>query len=405
MSTQTTSLSRRIRVLQVISGMHIGGAEQVIVEIIRGLDRNRFDVGVACTRGLGLLGEQLKSEGVDVTLAAPPSRHLRHLIPLYLYRQIRRFRADIVHSHTTPSMLHVGMLGALRLLPPWVHTFHFGRYNGAVSSDHRRERYLGRRATQLVAVSESQRRALIEHQGVAPEHITTITNGVRPVTPLSAAEMVGIRADFAFRPEHLVIGCIAVLTEQKGITHLLDSAKRLCESLPHARFLIIGGGPLEQPLKDKAALLGLADRVVFTGWKQDAARLLPGVDVFVMPSLWEAMPLALLEAMAARRQIIVTDVGDNRAIVDNGRCAVVIAPGNADAITNAVLRIAGNPRESAAMAGRAQQRFEERFTTRHMIAAHAQLYERLAVDRRRVSAIASEQVTALDAHADGAGAK
>jgi glycosyltransferase involved in cell wall biosynthesis len=255
-----------------------------------------------------------------------------------------------------------------------------------------------------VAVSEAQRLSLIEHLGVAPEHIMTITNGVRRVTPLDGADIAAARAELGFRPDHLVIGCIAVLGEQKGIAYLLDSAKQICESLPHARFLIIGGGPLEQPLREKAVSLGLADRVVFTGWKQSAARLLPIFDMFVMSSLWEAMPLALLEAMAARRQIVVTDVGDNRAIVDNGRCAVVIAPGDATAITDAVLRIAANPREAAAMADRARKRFDERFTTHHMVGAHEQLYERI-VQRRRVPPVAAEHVRSLDAHADEARVK
>jgi glycosyltransferase involved in cell wall biosynthesis len=377
----TAAPRSRIRVLQVIGAMYIGGAEQVIMEIVRGLDRTRFDVGLCCTRVLGVLGDQLKSEGVDVTLAAPSSRYLRHLTPGYLYRHIGRFRPDIVHSHTTAAMLHTGVLGALRLLPPWVHTFHFGKYDGVVSSARHQERCLTPFATQLVAVSVSQRTALIEHHGVAPDHITTIINGVGPAEPRRREDIVSARAELGFRPEHLVIGCIAVLTEQKGITYLLDSAKQLRETLPHARFLVIGGGPLEQPLREKAGSLGLADRVVFTGWKQDAARLLPVFDVFVMSSLWEAMPMALLEAMAARRQIIVTDVGDNRDIVDDGRCGVVVAPGDGDAITTAVLRIVGNPYESALMAERAQQRFEERFTRRHMIEAHEKLYERMVADR------------------------
>jgi glycosyltransferase involved in cell wall biosynthesis len=255
-----------------------------------------------------------------------------------------------------------------------------------------------------VAVSEAQRLSLIEHLGVAPEHIMTITNGVRRATPLDGADIAAARAELGFRPDHLVIGCIAVLGEQKGITYLLDSAKKLCESLPHARFLIIGGGPLEQALREKAVSLGLADRVVFTGWKQNAARLLPIFDAFVMSSLWEAMPLALLEAMAARRRIIVTDVGDNRAIVDNGRCAVVIPPGDAPAITEAVLRIVGNPLESAAMADRARQRFDERFTTRHMVGAHEQLYERI-VHRRRVPPAAAEHMRSSDGGVDEARVK
>jgi glycosyltransferase involved in cell wall biosynthesis len=385
MSIATTA-GQRIRVLQVIGGMNIGGAEQVIMEIIRGLDRSRFDVGLCCTRVLGVLADRLREEGVDVALVAPSSRYLRHLTPAYLYAHIRRVDPDIVHSHTTAALIQTGLLGAIGLLPPWVHTFHFGNYDGKVSAQRRYEGFLSRSASQLVAVSESQRSALIGHQGVDPTHITTIMNGVRRVDPLGAEEIEAARAELGLRPEHVVIGCIAVLTEQKGITYLLDSAQVVAALLPQARFLIIGGGPLEQPLKDKAASLGLADRVTFAGWQHDAARLLPIFDIFVMSSLWEAMPMALLEAMAARRQIVVTDVGDNRAIVDNGRCGAVVPPRDAAAITEAVLRIVGNPTDSLTMADRALRRFNERFTTRHMVDAHERLYERMVANRGRLPA-------------------
>jgi glycosyltransferase involved in cell wall biosynthesis len=324
---------------------------------------------------------------------------------VYLYREIRRFRADIVHSHTTAAMLHTGFLGAAGLLPPWVHTFHFGNYDGKISAERRRERYLSRNATQLVAVSESQRTALIDHQGVAPDHITTITNGVCPATPLLSSDLAAARAEFGFTPEHVVIGCIAVLTEQKGITYFLDAAQQIAVALPRARFLVIGGGPLEQPLRDKAAALGLTDRTVFAGWRQDAARLLPIFDVFVMSSLWEAMPMALLEAMAARRQIVVTDVGDNRAIVDDGRCGVVVPPRDASAITASVLGIVGNPATGFAMAARAVRRFDERFTTRHMVEAYERLYDRMATARGRVPAESAAIPTSLDTRPGGAEAK
>ncbi len=392
---------RRIRVLQVIGGMNIGGAEQVIMEIIRGLDRSRFDVGLCCTRVLGVLADQLRDEGVEVLLAAPPSRFLRHLTPAFLLRDIRRFRADVVHSHTTAALIQTGVLGAIRVLPPWVHTFHFGNYDGNASAQRRYEGHLSRSASQLVAVSESQRSALIAHQGVSADHITTIMNGVKSVTPLSQADVASARAEFGLKPEHVVIGCIAVLSEQKGITYLLDAAQQIVASLPQARFLIIGGGPLEQPLRDKAAALGLADRVVLPGWKKDAARLLPIFDVFVMSSLWEAMPMALLEAMAAGRPIVVTDVGDNRGIVDDGGCGVVVPPRDPGAIAQAVLQIVNTPAASAAMTTRAVRRFNERFTTRHMVNAHEQLYEQLVAHRGRVPAAALPAMTSLDNRARG----
>ena len=121
---------------------------------------------------------------------------------------------------------------------------------------------------------------------------------------------------------------------------------------------------------------------IFTGWRQDNLELLTALDVFVMPSLWEAMPLALLEAMAARRAIVVTDVGDNRRVVDDGRCGVVVPAGDAAALAAAIDRLLADPLAAAAMAARAQERFGAAFTTARMVHEYEALYAQ-AVDGGR----------------------
>ena len=122
--------------------------------------------------------------------------------------------------------------------------------------------------------------------------------------------------------------------------------------------------------------------MIFTGWRQDNLELLTALDVFVMPSLWEAMPLALLEAMAARRAIVVTDVGDNRRVVDDGECGVVVPAGDPAALAAAIERLLGDSAGAAAMAARAQARFRSTFTVARMVQEYEALYAQ-AVDGGR----------------------
>jgi glycosyltransferase involved in cell wall biosynthesis len=169
------------------------------------------------------------------------------------------------------------------------------------------------------------------------------------------------------------------MTRQKGIPYLLQAAREVLAGDPRVRFLIVGGGPLDATLRQEAAGLGLDPaHVGFTGWRQDNLALLSALDVFVMSSLWEAMPLALLEAMAARRPIVVTDVGDNRMVVDDGACGLVVPPAQPEAIVTAVRRILADPAAAAAMAERAHVRFTARFTTRHMLGNYEAIYTRVA---------------------------
>jgi glycosyltransferase involved in cell wall biosynthesis len=366
---------RRTRVLQVIGSMHIGGAENAVVHLARGLDPGRYDVSVCCTSALGVLAEGLISESVNVVLAAP-GRRLRYLTPLYLQRTIARLRPDVVHTHGTPALLHAGPLGFAGLLPYWVHTFHYGNYPLPNARQMKGERVFSRAASQLVAVSETQRESIIRHHGIRPDRIITVVNGVgENPHVVGNTTRARKRSELGFGPDEIVAGCVAVLSEQKGISYLLQAARLLGQQNGRIRFLIAGGGPLEASLRQQARDLGLESRVVFTGWRQDNLELLTALDVFVMSSLWEAMPLALLEAMAARLPIVVTDVGDNRAVVDGGSCGIVIPPRNAEAIAEAIGHLVGRPERARELAGRAHSRFLECFTTARMLEEYERVYD------------------------------
>ena len=137
---------------------------------------------------------------------------------------------------------------------------------------------------------------------------------------------------------------------RRGFRYLLSAARTLLDWDRRLRFLIVGGGHLEAALRSEADALKLGSRIVFTGWRQDAAELMTALDVFVMSSLWEAMPMALLEAMAARRAIVVTDVGDNRRTVGQcGRGAIVVPPADADALVRAIAEIVADPALASAL--------------------------------------------------------
>lgn len=366
---------RKLRVMEVIGSLHIGGAERVVESLARGLDPARFEVAVRCTRALGVIGEGLAADGVDVRLVAP-RRQFRHFTSLALRQEIAAWRPDIVHTHGVPAMIHTGPLAPFGLVPPWIHTFHYGNYSSKLTMAMRAERVLSRGAARLIAVSDAQREALIEVYGVPPDRITTIVNGVNENPHVDdAAFRARKRAELGLDASDIAVGCVAVLTEQKGITYLLEAASRLLQAHSQVRVIVVGGGPLEQPLREQAAAID-RERIVFTGWRKDGAQLLHALDVFVMSSLWEAMPIVLLESMSARRPIVVTDVGENRRIVDEGRCGVVIPPRNPDAIAAAVERLISNPQDAAAMASRAYDRFRGAYTTPHMVRSYEALFGR-----------------------------
>jgi glycosyltransferase involved in cell wall biosynthesis len=368
--------NNRIRVLQVTGTLFIGGAEKVIVSLVKEMDRTRFDVAVCCTRARGPLTEVVTAAGVPVILAMNPKRS-HYLRPLDLRPVLADLKPDVVHSHGLQAMGTVAPLAMCGLIPHWIHTFHFGNYPYEKRRHMFLERLYSRWVDQLVAVAEPQRQAIIKHHGVSPDRIVTLANGV-PDNPFVNDPDVRRRKreELGIPHDAFLIGTIAVLTEQKGIRYLIDAARQVLAVMPSARFMIVGSGHLSDSLRAEVDALGLSSSILFTGWRMDGAELLMTSDAYVMPSLWEAMPLALLEAMAAARPIVVTDVGDNRRIVRNGEVAVLVPPKDASALAQALLDLARDPARAQKLSALARRAFVEEYMLSRMIARYEAMYER-----------------------------
>lgn len=369
-----------IRVLQVIGSLNYGGAEDVLVKLALGLDRQRFDVHVCSTLGLGPLADRLRAGGVPVHKAGPAGRVHNYLRPWHVHRVMAEVRPDVVHSHGLPPLAELGQVAVTGAAPAWVHTFHFGNYPHTEKRRHMHvERILSAAPDQLVAVSDKQRADLVRFHRIAPERIETVLNGVDP-NPFAgdSALRARKRAELGLLDDAFVVGTVAVLTEQKGVTHLLHAARDLVKRVPSLRVVIVGGGPLEGTLRAEAEAQGLGAHVVFTSWRPDATQLLCAFDVYVMASLWEAMPIALLEAMAARRAIVVTDVGQNARIVSHEASALLIPPADPAAIVRAVSALHADPALADRLAAEAQHVVDAQYGTARMVRAYEALYERTA---------------------------
>jgi glycosyltransferase involved in cell wall biosynthesis len=219
------------------------------------------------------------------------------------------------------------------------------------------------RAAGVLAVAEHSRRFLID-RGVDPETVTTIHNGLpeqnSPPTPPD-------RAEFGLGSEDFVIGVASRLAPEKGLAHVLDAMPAICAAVPHARLLVLGHGPEDRALRAKAQQLNLTDKVIFAGFRADAAACLDLYDVFALPSLAEYHSIALLEAMRASRPIVATTVGGNPESVRDGHEALLVPPADAPALTRAVQQLAQDPARARNLAAGARRRFESDFSEAVML--------------------------------------
>jgi glycosyltransferase involved in cell wall biosynthesis len=368
---------RPIRVLQVIGALYFGGAEKVVASLALGVDRSRFEMAVCLTRGFGPLSEAVRAGGIPLDLAVPQKRVHHYLAPWHVKQAIRRHRPDVVHTHGLPGMAVVGPLAFLGQAGRWIHTFHYGNYPYDNARYMFAERIFSRAATELVAVAEAQRQTLIKHHKLDPARIITLPNGVRDNAFLSERDAVRTRkrAELGIPLDAPVVGTIAVLSEQKGVQYLIEAARQIVDRIPQVCIVVAGDGVLREDLMRQAQAKGLGESIRFIGWRADVGELLLTFDLFVMSSLWEAMPLALLEAMAAGRPIVVTDVGDNRRIVLDGEAARVVPPADGPALAAAIVELLEHADTARDLGARARARFESRFTIAQMVAAYERLYE------------------------------
>jgi glycosyltransferase involved in cell wall biosynthesis len=221
-----------------------------------------------------------------------------------------------------------------------------------------------------VAVSRELAGKLSDDLGVARSRIAVIPNGVRP-RPRSRAP---IRQELHIGPADRLIVAVGNLYPVKGHRHLIDAVGLLASRYPTLHLAICGRGELAEALTAQALDLGVADRVHLLGLRPDVAGILEVADVFVHPSLSEALPLAVLEAMFAARPIVATNVGEIASALDHGEAGLLVERGSPSALASAIDRLLTDANLSRRLAHRALQRAHERYDVSQMVRQYVAIY-------------------------------
>jgi len=225
--------------------------------------------------------------------------------------------------------------------------------------------------------------------GVPRSKLTLIRNGIRP--PEVVAQRAAVCAEFALPPDAHLIFTAARFTEQKGHRHLLAALPDVVAQCPRAYFLWAGEGPLEQELRQRRQALGKQrQHLLLPGWREDAHRLLAAADLFVLPSLFEGLPLVVLEAMALGVPVIGTAVCGTAETVVDGLSGRLVPPGDSAALAAAICEGLTQPGLAAGWSAAGRARYQELFSAERMGCETAALYEAIAtrpnVERHQVSA-------------------
>ncbi len=367
-------MTTKIRLMQITHDLALGGLQRVVVNICRAIDRQAFDVQVLCLRALGPFSVDIERLGIEVLLL-PQTTHTDYLSFLKVASLLRRHRIDVIHTHNTQPFVD-GTLGALLAgVRTIVHTDHARDF-----PDRRRymvaEWAVSHFAYRVVGVSDHTSANLSRFEKIPPRKIETIPNGIDSSMFDVAVDVEHKRHELQIPAGTTVIGIGVRLAEQKGICYLLQALPVIVRRFPQVMLVIAGEGPLAEELRAQARSLGLEPHVRFLGPRIDVPELLKVFDLYVLPSLWEGLPMVLLEAMAAGCPIVATDVGGISSAIEHGSNGLLVKPADPESLAQAIIRLVADPalRQNMARAGR--RVFLERFSADVMTRRYERLYQR-----------------------------
>jgi len=365
-----------IKVLQLLVSMPVGGAEQMVAVLATGLDPREFQVRVACIGTAGPLGAELSRAGYPVISLGLDVKHCGKLVIIKKLRALlRELKPDILHTHLYHPNLY-GRLASLGLgLKGRVATVH-NLYKRVKRHRCLLNCLLGRVSDYVVVFSPEVGKDVLAHDRIPSSRLRLLSPGIRleglalAATRAEARSLLGVAG--------FVLGTVARLEEQKGLEVLLTAVSRIRRETGDLTVLIVGDGPLRPRLEEQAQKLGLKEAVRFLGTRRDVPLLLRALDLFVMPSHWEGIPLTLLEAMGAGLPVVSTRVGRAGEIIADGVNGLLVPPGDAEALAAAILAAYRQPQARRAWGEQGRRTVVAKYSLDRMLGQFADLYRQLA---------------------------
>ena len=377
------------RILYLITSSGVGGAEHALFQLLCGLDRSRWEPTVVSLKPPGAFAGRIRELGIEVVspgigdetgaFAACEllleARRLPRLLGGRRFDIVHAllYRANLLSRLALPGLGRPPLVNAVRSTPeeegPWLQ---------------RVDRWSCRRVTRFLALSPALATDLETRLALPPGRVLPIANGVdlAEADRLLAAARPTARQQFGLFPPEIAIACIGRLHRQKGLSHLLGAFHALLQAHPTVRLLLAGDGPDRGALEGTVRALRLGPFVKLLGTVGSPWPLLAAADIFALPSLYEGMPNALLEAMAAGLPAVATPVGAVPEMVVDGREALLVPPGDAGALARALAELAAHPVRRREMGALARQRVENAYRIEATVAQTQRLYDELLAARQ-----------------------
>lgn len=368
-----------MKILQLISSLGFFGAENVVVNLTKELNKS----GVATFLGvfqdprndIQALIEKIKERRIPYQVF--PCRSQFDLRTLRLIRNyVRDNDIDIIHSHGYKTNFYTLFLNSNKRVKLIATVHNWIRNDFKLRFYELIDKFVLRKFNAVVVVSNDVKKR-IEKAGVNQTNIFFVNNGI-DVDKFSTKTCAVTALDkTAIINKEKIIGTVGRLSAEKGQDYLIEAFSKVLRVDQHVKLLIIGDGPLKEQLVFKVKNMNLGSKVVFLGKRDDIPELLEEMDIFVLPSLVEAMPMALLEAMAAKKAVIASAVGSIPELVHDGNTGILVEAGNVDSICKAILSILNDLPKREKMGCNAYNKVRSEFSSDKMTREYLKIYNNI----------------------------
>lgn len=364
-------------VVHFIDSAQFGGTEQAVLHILAGLNRRHWQPVLFHHPEAGLTPLFERAKSLNVRLRPIPRVQHRHSLVTWLPRLIKELRAEqpaVFHAHLcSPLACKDGLFAAvLARIPAVIATAQlFGELPLSYFA-YGQQRFLAAGVDRYIAVSHEVARRLHQVFNIPVRKINVVHNAI-PLPTIDAPANTALRRTLRRGTDRAIVLITARLDKQKGHHYLLRAASLI----PEAVFVLVGDGPERASLEAQARALDLSDRVTFLGYRDDVCDLLTTCDLFVLPSLFEGLPLSVLEAMAAGKPVVATAIGGTDEAIAQGHTGLLVPPGDPVALAAAIRTVLSNPKLARRLAAAAKARVHEHFSADAMIQKVTNIYEEI----------------------------
>jgi glycosyltransferase involved in cell wall biosynthesis len=379
------TLESDIKIIFVITGTGVGGAEKMLYHTIKGLNPERYTARLCSLKKKGEFACRLEEEGLEVyslnmrneTTLEGWLTSIRALV--LLVRYFMKERPAIVHSFLFSANILARIAGYLTGVPVIISSVRV--MGGEQKWHHFIDRVTAFMADHVVAVSDGVKEHVVRNAHLPERKVSTIYNGV-VVGNIAAIDASALMNDIGLKAAERILIAAGRLHRQKGYDLLLQALSVVQESFPGVKLLILGEGEEEKSLKKLAHSLELSEKVLFLGLRSDVDRLLHCSEIFVLSSRWEGFPNVLLEAMAAGKPVVATAVGGVQELVVDQLTGILVPPQDATALADAIMLLLSDKKRALAMGASGWERVLQRFSMDAMLSKTESLYHELLARKK-----------------------